>query len=531
MNILDTLRDRQLLGASLALRDLDSWRPWLAFLGAVYGLPLGPDGEALFRRCTGRSVYAPPEGGWREVACVVGRQAGKTRVGALVVAFEAAFAAPCRDGELYALLLAQDQRAALRASLSYIRALLNAAPMLQREIVRETQDTLDLRSGVRIGAYPCRPASVRGLRARVVVLDELAFFRSSEGFPLDVETLRAVRPCLATTNGRLVVLSSPYAQAGALWELHRRHYGRDDSPVLVWQADASTMNPTLSRNYLARMREDDPEAYRSEVLGEFRAGLATLFDADALEAVVIAGRRELPPQSSAAYSAFTDPSGGRGDAFTLAIAHGEGLGAGARVVVDALRAWAPPFDPAQVIAEAASILQRYRVSRVTGDRYSAEFVVSEFRRHGIEYESSAKDRSALYLELLASVNAGRVELLDVPELLRELRTLERRTSTGGRDRVDHARGAHDDRANAVAGVVSLLATAKARRLVRRATIGGEERVVDAMTGALVDEVRGFGRAFDSAWDFERDEDEREPAYVSPEEWLRLAPPPVRSAGS
>ena len=31
------------------------------------------------------------------------------------------------------------------------------------------------------------------------------------------------------------------------------------------------MNPTLRPDYLARMQETDPEAYRSEVLGEFRA--------------------------------------------------------------------------------------------------------------------------------------------------------------------------------------------------------------------------------------------------------------------
>jgi len=34
------------------------------------------------------------------------------------------------------------------------------------------------------------------------------------------------------------------------------------------------MNPTLPADYLERMAADDPEAYRSEVLGEFRTGIA-----------------------------------------------------------------------------------------------------------------------------------------------------------------------------------------------------------------------------------------------------------------
>ena len=72
---------------------------------------------------------------------------------------------------------------------------------------------------------------------------------------------------------------------------------------------------------------------------------------------------------------------------------------------------------------------------------------------GIRYEAATLDRSALYLELLPLINADQARLLDVPDLLRELRGLERRHPLGGRDRVDHRPGAHDDLANAVAGVL------------------------------------------------------------------------------
>ena len=92
-----------------------------------------------------------------------------------------------------------------------------------------------------------------------------------------------------------------------------------------------------------------------------------------------------------------------------------------------------------------------------GDRYAAGFVLEAFRAHGITYAPSAQDRSALFLELLPLVNAGRVRLLDHPELLRELRGLERRRGTAGRDRIDHMPGQHDDRANCVAGALVLAA--------------------------------------------------------------------------
>jgi hypothetical protein len=77
-----------------------------------------------------------------------------------------------------------------------------------------------------------------------------------------------------------------------------------------------------------------------------------------------------------------------------------------------------------------------------------------FRKRGIGYEWSELDRSALYLELLPAINSGAVELPDDEHLLRELRGLERRRGSSGRDRVDHRQGQHDDRATCVAGVVA-----------------------------------------------------------------------------
>jgi hypothetical protein len=383
----------------------------------------------------------------------VGRQSGKTRIASALAVYEAISAQQDPGGgETYCLLVAQDHRAALRALFSYVTSTFDASEMLQSAVSDQTRDTITLESGSRIAAYPCRAPAVRGLRARIVVCDEIAFYRSSDGYDVGTEMLRALRPTLATTDGKLVMISSPYGQAGVLWEMHRKHYGRNESPVLVWQADAPSMNPTLPAHYLDQMKEDDPEAYRSEVLGEFRAGVATLFDPEILDDAVIPGRKELSPVDGITYRAFVDPSGGRRDAFSLAIGHR----ADGRVVVAALRAWNSPLNPSGVIQEAATLLRGYRISHVTGDRYGGEFPREAFRTSGIGYRVADKPKSDLYLGLLAAVNSRSVELLDDENLLRELRGLERRRGASGRDRVDHRPGSHDDRANAVAGLTDIL---------------------------------------------------------------------------
>jgi len=82
-----------------------------------------------------------------------------------------------------------------------------------------------------------------------------------------------------------------------------------------------------------------------------------------------------------------------------------------------------------------------------------------FRAHGVRHPTARLDRPGLYLEPLALVNAGAIQLPDDDKLLRELRSLERRHGAAARDRVDHRPGQHDDRANAVA--------------VRRCSVGRE----------------------------------------------------------
>jgi hypothetical protein len=448
VTINDALADPRLLGGLPQFANLTSWARWIVFLKAIDGLPVSDDERAVFRAHTGR--VEPRPGGYPEAVAIVGVQSGKSQIAAAM----AAFAAITGQDGTHALLIAQDQRSALRTLLRYARQPFEARPMFAAEVARDVADTLELRNGVSLSAYPCKPASIRGLRACIAVIDELAFFVATDGRPVDQEMLRAARGRVATTGGKLIVLSSPYAASGALYDLHRKHYGRDDSPVLVWQASAPAMNPTLPADYLARMQQDDPEAYRSEVLGEFRQGVSTFLNPQIVAEAVDAGVRERPYQHGVAYVSFDDPASGSGaDAWTKAIAHRERD----RVVLDVLRAWMPPFNPSGVIAESAALSKAYGLRATTGDRYAPGFVLEGFRAHSITYALSARDRSVLYLELLPLMNAGRIRLLDLPDLLRELRGLERRRGTAGRDRVDHMPGSHDDRANAVAGALVLAA--------------------------------------------------------------------------
>jgi hypothetical protein len=258
---------------------------------------------------------------------------------------------------------------------------------------------------------------------------------------------------MATIPGsKLLCISTAYSKSGVLFDAYSEHYGQQDDHVLVWQASTTTMNPTLDQKLIERELEKDPESARAEWLGLFREDLEAAFSLESIKACVIGGRDELPPSHAIAYRAFCDPSGGRRDAYTLAVGHREND----KAVIDLLRAWAAPFDPELVTSEAAELLKKYGVVSVYGDAYAGEWSVAAFRKHGIEYQKAPKNRSEIYLDFIAPVNARLVELPENRTLVAQLRRLERRRGRLGKDSIDHPANGHDDSANSAAGICWLL---------------------------------------------------------------------------
>ena len=148
------------------------------------------------------------------------------------------------------------------------------------------------------------------------------------------------------------------------------------------------------------------------------------------------------------YVAFADLSGGRADDAGLAIAHREER----TVVVDLLRRYKPPFNPTDVIGRMCEEVRRFKVRRVTGDNYAAEFCKGAFEQQGIGYSKSDKPKAALYLELLPRLCSGEIELLDDKVLVNSSHHWNAARGRGGKDIIDHPQGGHDDLANVVAGV-------------------------------------------------------------------------------
>ncbi len=455
INILEVLRNPLLLGRAFRKRLFrgDSWHAWRAFLCALFALNFEDDAAVqTYRACTGRKM--PPHAAFREAFIIAGRRSGKSFIISAIAVFVAAFmdfAPYLSPGETPTILIIASDKAQAQIILRYIRAFFRGSEALRSMVASDLKESLVLTNGVEILVQAGDYRSVRGKTIICCLLDECAWYGGAEGPASDVELLTALRPSMITIpNALLLAISSPYARRGIFYNEYAEHFGKDDAPTLVWKADSRTMNPTISKQAIDSAYQRDPIAARSEYGAEFRSDLESYVGRETVEACTDRGVDQRAPLRRHDYYGFVDPSGGRSDSFCLGIGHTEsGI-----TILDYLGEIPSPSKPDECVAVYADILKRYRLSEVTGDRYAGAWPEDSFAKHGISYRPSEKDRSAIYTDFLPQLTSGRTRLLDDARILNQLTSLERRTGAG-RDKIDHAPGAHDDCANVVAGVLDL----------------------------------------------------------------------------
>jgi hypothetical protein len=380
----------------------ESWAPWRVVAKCLDGQgdTLSRDEQALYEACTGRTRV--PTDRPAEFVGIMGRRSGKSRFAGAVATRAAGLQRyPLAPGEKAVVGLAAADREQARVLLEYATAPFEAGdngraagPQLADLVRRRTRWGLDLATGTSLEVRTASFGRIRGRTYAAVIADEVAFWASDDGANPATEVLTAVRPGLVTLDGPLVVITTPYGKTGPPFEAFSRYFAKDDAPVLVWRSASRVMNPTIPERVVLDALERDEASARAEWLGEFRDDLSSFIDRATIEACVVPGRRALPPRAGVLYAGFVDPAGGSG-------------------------VW--PTEG--------------------------------FRAHGVTYAAAPVPKRDAYRDTLPHLNAGNVELLDHPRLVAQFAGLERRTARSGKDSIDHPPHAHDDLANAVAGLV------------------------------------------------------------------------------
>ena len=412
----------------------------------------------LYKKCTGRvTLPTNPQEVWAQV----GRGGGKTRAAAAALVATAIRDYPSlAPGERAKAFLLAQNRGTARQAFNYVRGILHSSKLLKRMIIGETKGTISLSNGIDIETITASFRHVRGFSIVSAVADEVAFWwLDAESANSDKEVLNALRPGLARVPGSVLwVISSPHATRGALYEANKKYFGNEDSDtVLFWVAQTPVMNPTFSEAEIRRAFDEDGSSAKVEYDAEFKKDAESFISSEAIDSVTPTDRIMLPPNKTTNYLAFIDTAGGAGsDSTAMAIGHVEEHGDREPIfIVDVIVERKPPFAPSETLKDFAKILKSYKVFKVVGDRFAGDFPTEAFSKSSVTFEATEHSKSQIYKAVLPLITSARVELLDKPRLRNQLLNLERK-ATAGRETIDHHRGAHDDVANAVCGLIVYL---------------------------------------------------------------------------
>jgi hypothetical protein len=181
------------------------------------------------------------------------RQSGKSRIAATIAAHRA-----ITHKNSLVLIIAPSERQAKECFSTAARAYNLLGEAVPADSYRKLG--VELRNGSRIEALPGTERTVRGFAAvDLLIVDEAARVADELYF--------AVRPMLAVSGGRLMMLSTPYGKRGAFYEAW--HNGGEEE----WERYEipASQCPRISEDFLEEERRQMPEyVFAQEYCCEFR---------------------------------------------------------------------------------------------------------------------------------------------------------------------------------------------------------------------------------------------------------------------
>lgn len=164
------------------------------------------------------------------------RQWGKSTISAILALHQS-----CYTDKALSLVLAPSSR---QSSETYrkVREFYNGLSDVP-EVVAESSLKLELANGSRVQVLPGKEATVRGFsNPALIVVDEAA--------RVPDELYQAVRPMLAVSGGRIILLSTPFGSRGFFWDVWANG-GEDWKRVRV----TGEQCPRISNEWLAKEKE------------------------------------------------------------------------------------------------------------------------------------------------------------------------------------------------------------------------------------------------------------------------------------
>jgi hypothetical protein len=145
------------------------------------------------------------------------------------------------------------------------------------QIVEESATRIEFNNGSRVVCLPGSEQTVRGFSAvSLLIIDEASRVEDA--------LYQAVRPMLAVSNGRVILLSTPFGKRGFFFNVWTEAEGGADWNRTLIDAHQC---PRIAPEWLERERQAMPDFwFRQEFLCEFRETLDSVFSFDEVQSTL-----------------------------------------------------------------------------------------------------------------------------------------------------------------------------------------------------------------------------------------------------
>ena len=409
--------------------------------------------------------------------------------------------------------------------LSLIKKLIAANPILDREVKVYAKEICRLDDRGTLKILPAKDAvGAHGKTFLFLGFDEIHGYK-------DYSLLEALSPDPTRRDVLTWITSYASIRHGKGIPLHdmleSAKAGADPRLFFQWYSADYTTDPELAGDNVTQEQRANPSMAswdQPDYLDQQRARLPSsrfrrlhlnlpgspegaAFSAEHILAATVTGRRRLPYRPGIRYVAANDMSGGSNDDSTFAVAHRDPESGRAVLDLCVCQPGKPPFDPRNAVAKFAALAHEYHVTEIHGDAAFGQTFRKDFQGYGLTYRvviqpvpgvKGQPAASSFYEQLEPRLNAGEIELLDVPELTEQLLTLIWRGA-----KIDHESGGHDDFANAAAIALILAVPLRQQLVISPEALANAHRWVAGLPptpgtapspmAAAVQRFRGFGR--------------------------------------
>jgi hypothetical protein len=379
-----------------------------------------------------RRLFGPvdrvPELARRVLVAMCGARGGKTYIFAAMYCLWRMLTADISQlapGELaVAACVAPDKKLA-RQILRYVKGAVDAHPDIAPLVEVANEDALTLRRSdgrlvsLEVLAATRGGSALRGRSLICAVLDEAAFFRDQDYAVNDAELFDAVAPRVIS-GGMTVIDSTPWAEAGLLFELFSDNHGKPTTAIAA-HAPTSLLaegrpdgDEILARVEIERTRDPENAAREFDAI-PLAAGTGLFFAPSAIDACLSDDAQERPV---APHGVRTRVGAGgdlalRSDSSALAIVHQVGDHLDVVEVRELRPTKAQPLRLSWVCQEFAETLSRHKRRTMLADQHEIDAAQEHMDRHGVAIEEApgGSDGKALtYSKARQAIHSGRVRI-------------------------------------------------------------------------------------------------------------------------